>query len=66
MDLAFADKLAKEKTGVKIILLHQGLFDRTVDANGMQTIVSQETVRTFSTMITKQNCPEEKWFDKET
>ena len=32
MDLAYVDKLAKEKNGVKYVLVHQDLFDRTVNA----------------------------------
>ena len=31
MDLAYIDKLAKDKNGVKYILVRQDLFDRTVD-----------------------------------
>ena len=32
MDLAYVDKLAKYKNGIKYILVRQHLFDRTVDA----------------------------------
>ena len=53
MDFAYADKLAKENNGVKYLLVHQDLFDRTVNAKEMQTKVSQETVKAFSSMITK-------------
>ena len=57
MDLAYVDKLAKEKNGVKYLLVRQDLFDRTVNAKGMKTKVSQETVKAFSSMITKRNRP---------
>ena len=55
MDLAYVDKLAKDKNGVKYLLVRQDLFDRTVDAKGMKTKDSKETVRAFLTMITKKN-----------
>ena len=32
MDLAYVDKLAKDNTGVKYLLVRQDLIDRTVDA----------------------------------
>ena len=32
MDVAYVDKLAKENNGVKYSLVHQDLFDRTVNA----------------------------------
>ena len=57
MDLAYVDKLAKYNNGVKYLLVRQDLFDRTVDAKGMKTKDSKETVRAFLTMITKQNRP---------
>ena len=56
-DLAYVDKLAKEHYGVKFLLLRQNLFDRTVKAKGMKTKNSQETVKRFSSKITKQNRP---------
>ena len=37
MDLAYVDKLAKENSGVKYLLVRQDLFDRTVNAKGMKT-----------------------------
>ena len=58
MDLAFVDKLAKDNNGVKYLLVRQDLFDRTVDAKGMKTKDSKETVRAFLTMITNTNRPE--------
>ena len=57
MDLAYVDKLAKDNNGVKYLLVRQDLFDRTVDAKGMKTKDSKETVRAFLTMITKKNRP---------
>ena len=66
MDLACIDKLAKDNKGVKYLLVHKDVFDRTVDAKGMKTKVSKETVRAFLTMITKKNRPEKIWVDKGT
>ena len=42
------------------------MFDRTVIAKGMKTKDSQETVKTFSSMITKKNRPKKFWVDKAT
>ena len=66
MDLAYIDKLAKENNGVKYLLVRQDLFDRTVNAKGMKTKDSQETVKAFSSMITKRNRPKKIWVDKGT
>ena len=55
IDLAYVDKLAKEDNGVKYLLVHQDLFDRTVNAKGRKTKASQGTVKAFSSMITKRN-----------
>ena len=52
MDLAYVDILAKDKNGVKYFLVHQDLFDRTVDAKGMKTKDPKERVKTFSKKIT--------------
>ena len=57
MDLAYVDKLAKDINGVKYLLVRQHLFDRTVDAKGMKTKDSKETVRAFLTIIAKKNWP---------
>ena len=54
-DLAYVDKLAKDKNGVKYLLVHQDLFYRTGDAKGMETKDSKETVCEFLTMITKKS-----------
>ena len=64
MDLAYVDKLAKEKNGVKFLLVRQDLFDRTVNTREMKTKDSQETVKAFSSMITKKNRPKKIWVDK--
>ena len=66
MDLAYVDKLAKENNGVKYLLVHQDLFDRTVNDKGMKTKDSRETVKAFSSMITKRNRPTKIWVDKGT
>ena len=66
MDLAYVDKLAKENNGVKYLLVRQDLFDRTVNAKGMKTKDSQETVKAFSSMITKKTRPKKIWVDKGT
>ena len=55
MDLAYVDKLAKDNNGVKFLLVRQDLFDRTVDAKGMKTKDSKETVGAFLSMIRKKN-----------
>ena len=64
MDLAYVDKLAKENNGVKYLLVRQDLFDRTKNAKGMKTKDSQETAKSFSSMITKKNRPKKIWVDK--
>ena len=66
MHLAYIDKLAKENNGVKYLLVRQVLFDRTVNAKGMKAKDSQETVKAFSSMITKKNRPKKIWVDKGT
>ena len=66
MNLAYVGKLAKENNGVKYLLVRQDLFDRTVNAKGMKTKDSQETVTAFSSMITKRNRPKKIWVDKGT
>ena len=66
MDLAYVDKFAKENNGVKYLLVRQDLFDGTVNARGLKTKDSQETVKTFSSLITKKNRPKKIWIDKGT
>ena len=65
-DLAYVDKMAEENNGVKYWLVRQDLFDRTVNAKGMKTKGSQETVKAFSSMITKRKWPKKIWVDKGT
>ena len=50
---------------MKYLLVHQDLFDRTVDAKGLKTKESKETLRAFLSMITKKDRPKEFWVDKE-
>ena len=66
MDLAYVDELAKDNNGKKYLLVRQDLFDRTVDAKGMKSKDSKETVRAFLTMITKKTRPKKIWVDKGT
>ena len=66
MDLAYVDKLAKDNKGVNYLLVRQDSFDRTVDAKGMKTKGSKETVKIFSKMITKTNRPKKMWVDHGT
>ena len=58
MNLAYIDKLAKNINGVKYLLVRQNLFDRTVDAKGMETKDSKKTVLAILTTITKKIVPE--------
>ena len=55
MELAYVDKPVKKNNSVKYLLLRQDLFDRTVEAEGMKTEDSKETVRAFLTVTTKKN-----------
>ena len=66
IDLAYVDKLVRDNNGVKYLLVRQDLFDWTVDAKGMKTKDSKETVRAFLTMTTKKNQPKRIWVDKGT
>ena len=66
VDLAYVDKLANDNNGVKYFLVRQDLFARTVDAKGLESKDSKETVRAFLSMITKKNCPPKLWADKGT
>ena len=52
MDLAYVDKLIKDNSGVKYLLVPQDLFDRTVGEKGMKTKDSEEMVCAFLTIIT--------------
>ena len=64
VDLAYVDKPAEDKSGVKYLLVRQDLFDRTVFAKKMKTKDSIEIVRVFPTMITKKIRPKKKWVDE--
>ena len=64
IDLAYVDKLTKDNNGVKYLLVRQDLIDRTVNAKGMKTKDSEETVKAFSAMVTKRNIPKKTWVDK--
>ena len=66
MDLAYVFTLAKDKNGVKYLLVRQDLFDRTVDAKRLKTKDSKETVKTLSKMITEKNKPKKNWVDQGT
>ena len=66
MDLAYVYKFSEGNNGVKYLLVRQDLFDRTVDAKGMKTKDSKETVNKFSKMITKKNRPNKIWLDQGT
>ena len=66
MVLAYVDKLAKENNGVKFLLVHQDLFDRTVNAKEMKTKDSGETVKAVSSIITKRHRPKKVCVDKGT
>ena len=57
MDLAYIHKLAKDNNGVNYLLVRRDLFDGTVDAIGLKTKDSKETVRAFLTKIRKTNRP---------
>ena len=64
MDLADVHKPAKNVNDVKYLKVLRDLFDRTVDAKGMETKDSKETVSAFLTMTPKKNWPNKNWIDK--
>ena len=66
MYFAYVDKLAKDNNGVKYLLVRQDLFDRTVDAKGINTKDSKEIVCAFLILITKKNRLKKFWVDKGT
>ena len=57
MGLAFVDKLARDNNRVEYLIVRQGMFDRTMDARGMKTKDSKETLKAFSKKITKRKRP---------
>ena len=64
MEFSYVDKFAKENNGVKYLLVFQDLFDIIVNAKRMKTKDSQETVKAFSSMITKRIRAKKIWVDK--
>ena len=66
MDLAYVERIDKDNNSVEYLLVRQDLFDRTVDAKGMKTKDSKETVRAFLSMFTKKNRPKKIWVGKGT
>ena len=54
---AYVDERAKIKNSLKCFPVGQELFDKTVDAKGMKTKDSKETVHTILTMKIKKNRP---------
>ena len=66
MYLAYFDELTRDNNGVKYLLIHEDLFDRTVDAKQTKTKDSKEAARAFLTMITKKNRRKKVWVDKGT
>ena len=53
LDFAYVDKLAELNTGVEYVLFRQGLFVRTLEAKGMKSKYSKETVRAFFIKLKK-------------
>ena len=64
MDVAYVHKLGKHNNGVKCLLVRQDLFDRTVNAKGLKTKDSQETVTALPSKIPKRNRRKKIWVDK--
>ena len=56
--------MGNENNGGMFILVRKDFFDRTLNTNGMRTKGSQETVKAFSSMITKRNRPKKIWVDE--
>ena len=52
MDLTFVEKLVRDNNGFKCLLLRQDMFERTMDGRGMKTKDSNETLITFSKILT--------------
>ena len=64
MDQAYVDKIAENINGVNYLIVRQLLFHRTLNAKRMKT--KEETIRAFSTMLTRKVQPKKLWVDKET
>ena len=54
MELAYVDKLSKADRGIRYLLVHQDVFEKTIDNIGLKTKASNEVLRAFAQMITKQ------------
>ena len=52
--MAYVDILAKEVNGVKYLPVRPDMFDRTVEANRMNTKDPKERVHSFLTLIKKR------------
>ena len=64
LDLAYVDKLAINNNGVKYVLPRQDLFDRTVEARGMETQESNERVCAIRTLVREKNRSEKILVDR--
>ena len=51
MELAYNDKMARNKEKVKNLLIREDLSDRTVDTKEVKTKDSKETAKMFSKMV---------------
>ena len=61
------DRVARDNNGVKYPIVRQDLFDRTVNAKGMQTKRFQRNgLCIFDYDYTKNNQPKKIWVDKGT
>ena len=54
MDPGHVDKLAKYNNGLEYQLTRQNLIEGTVDAKGMKTKYSKETIYAFMNMTTEK------------
>ena len=64
MDLSFVDKLAKKINAVKHLLVRQVMFYRTMDAKGMKTKDSKETVKFFFPKWLQKEATKKIWVDQ--
>ena len=63
---AYVDKLTEDNKGVNHLLVCHDLFDRILHAKGIKTNNSHETLKAFSSVITKRNQPAKIWVVKVT
>ena len=54
MELAYVDKLSKDDRGIRYLLVHQGVFEKTIDVRGVKTKACNDVLRAFAQMITKR------------